>query len=250
MPPHLGGVVDSYSSDVLDFEAYKDDELREKIVAGHVPTIDTIKRFFSMISHCARYSPQCNVVALIYINRITSKNKIALTSKNWRGLWVASIILAQKVWDDTPLRTSSFADILPGVTKQQLRAMEFKAFVLLDYTTHVKPSTYARYHFELRVLFQSIFPTNPNEPFPLKPLTVVEGVKLEDKSARAAKYFRLPTSSSSLDSRRSSDSPLTVSSKASLPASINSPCRTTEKLPKTLEDATYTPQSARLVLRL
>ncbi len=83
-------------------------------------------------------------------------SKCVLTMNNWRGMWLGAIILAQKVWDDASLRTSSFASILPGVTKHNLKALEVKIFKLLNYGTSVKPSIYARFYFELREIFKTI----------------------------------------------------------------------------------------------
>ena len=60
---------------------------------------------------------------------------LSLTVQNWRSIWVVSVILAQKMWDDTPLRTSSFADILPAFSKHLLRRLELAALTVLQFTT-------------------------------------------------------------------------------------------------------------------
>ncbi len=77
-----------------------------------------------MIIGLAEYSLECNILALIFVNRITGRNTMALTMRNWRGVWISSVILAQKVWDDQPIKTTSFAKILPNVSKEQLRECE------------------------------------------------------------------------------------------------------------------------------
>jgi hypothetical protein len=41
--------------------------------------------------------------------------KITLTIHNWRMLWVVCILVAQKVWDDKALSTSTFSDFLPDI---------------------------------------------------------------------------------------------------------------------------------------
>lgn len=112
-------------------------------------------RFISWLHQSAKYSAQCNIIAFIYIKRMMD-SKCVLTMNNWRGMWLGCIILAQKVWDDASLRTSSFASILPGVTKSNLKALELKIFMLLNYATSVKPSIYARFYFELREIFKTI----------------------------------------------------------------------------------------------
>jgi hypothetical protein len=119
------------------------------------PTLNPLPRFISWLHQSAKYSAQCNIIAFIYIKRMMDA-KCILTMSNWRGMWLGSVVLAQKVWDDSSLRTSSFASILPGVSKSQLKGLELKIFTLLGYCTSVKPSVYARFYFELREIFKSI----------------------------------------------------------------------------------------------
>ncbi len=45
LPPELGGNVDHVPECVLNHESLNDTELREKIIDGCVPTVDTIFRF-------------------------------------------------------------------------------------------------------------------------------------------------------------------------------------------------------------
>ncbi len=118
------------------------------------------------------------------MNRLTSSGKMPLTMRNWRGIWVSAIVLAQKVWDDNPLKTSSFICILPSVTKEQLRDLERKALALIEFVTGVKPSLYAKYYFELRQLFADITGNDTSFEWKLKPLTIIESKQLEDRSRR------------------------------------------------------------------
>lgn len=135
-----------------------------------------------MLIGYAEFSVECNILGLIFINRLTGRHKIPLTIRNFRGLWISVIILAQKVWDDQPLKTSSFTRILPGTTKEQLKDLELRAFQLLDYNTTVKPSVYAKYYFELRHLFKEIVGANPRYHWKMEPLTYAEGKRLEHRS--------------------------------------------------------------------
>ena len=148
---------------------------------GTVPTVDTTYRYISGIFRGARYSPECNIITLVYINRISTTHRIPLTMSNWRSLWLVSVILAQKVWDDIPLRTSSFTKIVPAYSKRALRDMESKALDLLQYLTSVKPSLYAKYYFELRQLFTEIMGFQESE-WGVKPLGPVEAKRLEHRT--------------------------------------------------------------------
>lgn len=223
-----GGPLESIPEHILQHETLNDASLREKLLRGVVPTCDTIYRFLALLSSSACYSAQCNIIALIYLNRITSRNKIALTMKNWRGLWTSSVILAQKVWDDRPMKTSNFAQFLPGVSKEQLRALELRAFTLLDYNAQVKPSVYAKYYFELRALFCDMAGGDPRNHWSLRPLTIAESHRLDVRSSRAGQSLRELYHMNPLS--------LTASAK--------------ESIPRTFEDATYTRPSSRFVLPL
>jgi hypothetical protein len=187
LPPELGGLYSSaqeMSESVLHHETVNDSRLREKILNGSVPTIDTIFRFINHIFDQSKYSPECNIISLIYVNRLTSASKTPLTMLNWRGIWVGAVLLAQKVWDDQPLKTSSFASILPSVDKKTLKNIEMKAFILVEYVTGVKPSLYAKYYFELRQLFLEIMGTNYEQEWSMKPLSIVKANQLMYRSNR------------------------------------------------------------------
>lgn len=142
-------------------------------------------RFINHVYTAARYSSECNIISLIYVNRLTSSGKMPLTMNNWRGIWISAIVLAQKVWDDNPLKTSSFVNILPNVSKEQLRDLERRALALIEFVTGVKPSLYAKYYFELRQLFTDITGPDSNRyDWKLKPLTVIGSKKLEEVSKK------------------------------------------------------------------
>jgi hypothetical protein len=143
-----------------------------------------------------RYTIECNIIALVYINRITVRNRIAVTMSNWRGLWLGAIILAQKVWDDKPLKTTSFCSILPNLKKEDVIKIEMKVFSLLDYSTTVRPSVYAKYFFELHELFKeitganAIMSENNDYHWKIQPLTIAEQKKIELRSKRHGREYR------------------------------------------------------------
>jgi hypothetical protein len=127
----------------LQQQCLEDAELRDKLLRGQLPSVSTIYHFLSYINTTARYSPPCNIVAMIYLNRVCSAQSFPLANTTWRGVWTAAIIIAQKVWEDRPLKTSSFAQLL-GAEKEQLRQLELRLLLLLDYSTIVRPSVYAK----------------------------------------------------------------------------------------------------------
>ena len=98
---------------------------------------------FLKLVHRANYPSECNIICLIYINRMTSTSKMLLTMENWKGVWLGAVILAQKLWSDNPMNTAGFSALMPSVLEKQLRTVESKFFTLIRMVTSVKPSQYA-----------------------------------------------------------------------------------------------------------
>ncbi|KAG5192408.1 hypothetical protein JKP88DRAFT_204293 [Tribonema minus] len=165
---------------------------------GSGDTIDDIYSFVHRVYTMARFSPECCIISLVYINRIISCAQLPLHPSNWRPLVLASLILAQKVWDDKCLATSTFAKIVPCYTKSQIHAFERRFLELLQYQAVVTHSLYARYYFELRDLFEHLMKQRsmdaasggadsgagavaaaPGGAFPLQPLSLWRAKQLE-----------------------------------------------------------------------
>lgn len=118
----------------------------------------------SSVFEQAQFSPECNVIALVYINRLMSLSGIPLHAKNWRPILLSALLLAQKVWDDRCLANVDFPVIWKSAvhhadeTLLDLKAInlfERKFLELLSYNVTVSSSLYAKYYFELRSLCES-----------------------------------------------------------------------------------------------
>lgn len=128
---------------------------------------------------------ECNIIALIYVNRITTMGSFTLTWHNWRMLWTSCVILAQKFWIDKPYKTSTFSAILRPITTHQLRCIESRAWTLMQNKTMVTSSTYARYYFELRQLYNEMTEASGiGKQWAVKSLTILEAKKLDERSKR------------------------------------------------------------------
>lgn len=190
LSPENGGVLVEVPLAVVDKEAAEDPALKSKLLSGEVPLLDSLYRFMCYLQDRAKYPVECNIIALVYLNRITSAEGhiLPLSSNNWRAIWASLIILAQKVWDDQPLRTSSFASILPSISRTQLRQMEFEILNILQFNTGVPPSMYARYYFELRTLFDEVIGKYQVDEWRTKPLSIRSAQRLEDRCSRPLHY--------------------------------------------------------------
>jgi hypothetical protein len=186
-----------------------------------------------LLHGCAKYSTECNVIALVYLNRMSSSNKLILTMTNWRCVWLTCIILAQKMWDDRPLKTSAFTQLVPPLEKINLRNFEAKALQLLDFSIGVKPALYVKYYFELRQLFISIIGFKESD-WQLAPLSIVKARRLDALCDRnmSSKNAIVPTSG---DSR------------ATITRGSSAPAETPLSDGNTLEDVEYS-KKGRFVL--
>lgn len=239
-----GGVVEHVTEESALVDAPDDPVLRAKLLNKSVPHVDTIVRFMKLLQQCGKYSEECNILALVYLNRMNSTQRFALTMTNWRAVWLSCIIIAQKMWDDRPLKTSAFTVLVPPIQKVDLKNFEQKALSLLDYAVGVKPSVYVKYYFELRQLFTTIMGFNSTD-WQLRPLTVVKSKRLEAIAGRIAlSPFVKGAASGGPSGSGSSSSSTALATRQSVESSGAS---SEVKAGMTLEDHTHKSQ-ARFVL--
>ena len=84
------------------------------------------------------------------MNRLIGVTGITLTKSNWKPITVIATVLAQKVWDDTPLINADFHILYPAIDVKEINFLERKYLELLDFKLNVSSSLYAQYYFELR----------------------------------------------------------------------------------------------------
>ena len=148
--------------------------------------LERLLRYLTLIYKAAQYSPECNIMALIYINRMASLHQLPLTMSNWRSVWLISVLLAHKFFDDKSLHLRGFVRFCPIFTLSELKMLERSALTLLSYSVAVKPSLYVKYYFELRQLFSEI--SGPSSGiWTLEALTLCQSRKLETRSLLAEK---------------------------------------------------------------
>jgi len=157
-------------------------------------TMEDIYKFISKAYKLAKFSPECNILALVLVNRCIGTTHIPLTVYNWRLFLLTALLVAQKVWDDRALSNIDFptvwayaADVRKHGTLdvRAVNQLERKLLELLHYNVTVAGSLYARYYFELRTLA-----TENKLPFHLPPLSKEDARRLEATSASKRDEFR------------------------------------------------------------
>jgi len=146
---------------------------------GEVTTVPTLHDILEFLQHIyKKYSPSVNILSLVYLNRVDSLHGLRFNAKNWQALWVTVVIVAQKMWDDTSIKTGEYAKLLPGCSKQDLVVREVAFLKLLRYRVSVKSSLYAKFYYELRELFFKIV-EHPSTPWEFRPLSIAKAKRID-----------------------------------------------------------------------
>ena len=119
-------------------------------VVKEIPAVKSISHFLKQVFEVGQFHPECCVISLVYINRLIGVTGVPLTQSNWKPVAISALVLAQKVWDDTPLINADFSILYPALTVKEINFLERKFLDLLEFKLAVSPSLYAQYYFELR----------------------------------------------------------------------------------------------------
>ena len=119
-------------------------------VNTEIPTVNVIYSFLKNVFEVGQFHPECCVISLVYVNRLIGVTGVPLSPSNWKPITIAALVVAQKVWDDTPLINADFSILYPPLTVRDINYLERQLLALLDFKLTVSPSLYAQYFFELR----------------------------------------------------------------------------------------------------
>eukprot|EP01017_Pseudomicrothorax_dubius_P047450 TRINITY_DN8535_c0_g1_i4.p1 TRINITY_DN8535_c0_g1~~TRINITY_DN8535_c0_g1_i4.p1 ORF type:complete len:248 (+),score=34.34 TRINITY_DN8535_c0_g1_i4:58-801(+) len=150
------------------------DEKRLQLLRS-MPTVHETFDFIKALFDSSKFSPECCIISLVYINRLRALSGLVLHPGNWRPVVLCALLIAQKVWDDQSLTNGDFAFMYPFFSTAEVTAIERKFMELLDFNLMVKGKTYVQYYFELRNLVKGV-------EFPLRQLKPGEAEVMELRS--------------------------------------------------------------------
>lgn len=166
------------------------------------PSENAIFHAIKSIYGVAEFSPECLVISLLFVERLRTLTSIPLLLSNWQPILLASMVVAQKVWDDQSLLNIDFSVICSAYTLQDINQLEKKFLELIDYNVSITSSLYASYYFELRTLCEKA-----ERDFTLKPLSEEQTRKLESKSSELGSELKNERRWASASSTRRSSAP-------------------------------------------
>jgi hypothetical protein len=150
-------------------------------VLRELTSIVAINRFIRRIFVKGQLSHECNIMALVYIDRLLYSTKMTLTYKNWRHIVLGAYIMASKVWDDLSMINEDFTVVCPMFTLRDINRLELSYLKHLEFHLTVAGGLYAEYYFKLREVFDQYAADSEElaSSFPVHPLTKEESVKLQ-----------------------------------------------------------------------
>lgn len=101
--------------------------------------------FILSILHQGIFSVSAFVVSVIYLSRFKESSHITLHAFTWRPLFLTSLLLADKVWEDKPVRNSSLAKLFPVLSNAELNNMESGFLGEISFNVLVKPDLFCSF---------------------------------------------------------------------------------------------------------
>jgi len=105
--------------------------------ALHLPKI-TISEYVKRISLNFDCSEECFIIAMIYIERLTGRNKnFFINDFNVHRLILTSVMIATKYYDDQHFDNSYYCRV-GGLSLKEINELERELLVMINFNTHVE----------------------------------------------------------------------------------------------------------------
>lgn len=130
------------------------------------PSVRSIYQFLLHVFQRGRFQSELALLSLVYVHRAMASSRVALTPVNFRPLLIASLCLANKMWDDTPLINADFRILYPqllgcssahSLSKAQYLAvfngLETQLCSAIDWNLAVSTDTFHLYLHELQAIW-------------------------------------------------------------------------------------------------
>lgn len=126
----------------------KTEVINRKFHTSRIPTI-SIRDYLLRIEKYSRCSPECFVMALIYIDRFVNRNDgYKLTRCNIHRIVITSVVLAAKFFDDEYFNNAYYAKV-GGLPCAEMNSLELEFLFLVEFSLHVTEEEYSQYYNQL-----------------------------------------------------------------------------------------------------
>jgi hypothetical protein len=177
-----------------------------------------VSTFIITILQEGLFSVRSFVLAIIYMSRFKEVTKISLHTYSWRLLFITSLLVADKAYDDRPIRLKSLAKLFPIITPRELVALEISFCLKTRFTFLVRAELYDS--FVGKLLKESVSEdvreiveclslgvevlVNPPPQLPVTPQTIVKRGREIGTAGTRRSRSRQPDMFGSADTRKQS----------------------------------------------
>mmetsp|Transcript_30121 Transcript_30121/g.33647 ORF Transcript_30121/g.33647 Transcript_30121/m.33647 type:complete len:331 (-) Transcript_30121:127-1119(-) len=131
-----------------------------------IPSIRSITNFLAVIFRVEQLAPEAGVMALAYVDRLTSRTGLVLQPINWRRVLIGALLIASKVWEEAAVWNADFLAVFPSVKVEDLNNLERHFLRKLNFEVTITATEYAKCYFELR----SVSERDSSRQYTLKPI--------------------------------------------------------------------------------
>lgn len=105
-------------------------------------SVPHVVSFILSILHQGRFSvPEC-IISMFYLSRFRKRSKISLHAGVWRPLFLTALLIADKVWQDNPVRNSALTKLFPVLNNAELKRLEYYFIAEIDFDVLVTPRSF------------------------------------------------------------------------------------------------------------
>eukprot|EP01031_Cornospumella_fuschlensis_P032098 gene32098-38817_t len=146
-----------------------------------VPSLQTVKDFFTLVFSKSQLESDCIIMALIYCERLVkeTRGRLCIRYDNWRSILFACLVMASKVWDDLSMWNVDFSQVYPSFDLTRVNTLELAMLEALKYVIRVPASEYAKYYFHLRSMMVKLGLENADANSLMRPLDIAGARRLQ-----------------------------------------------------------------------
>ena len=89
------------------------------------------------------------VIAVIFLSRFRETSSVSLHVCNWRLLLITALLLADKAWQDSPVKSSAICGIFPILTIKELNILESHFLRSIKYHTLIRNHVFSTFREKL-----------------------------------------------------------------------------------------------------
>ena len=104
-----------------------------------------VASFILSVLHQGNVSVCAFIVSVIYLSRFKESSHITMHACTWRPLFLTSLLLAEKMWEDESVCNGSLAKLFPVLDNAELNRMEREFLWEIHFNVLVKPDLFCSF---------------------------------------------------------------------------------------------------------